>query len=136
MNWWNELPNIRKISFVIWSILYAFIPLDGQELSSDFLKHFRYRELGPTRQGGRVVSFAVSQQDPFVYFVGAGPGGLWKTVNNGNTFESIFDNEETSGIGHVAIAPSDQNIVWVGTGESNLRNSTQYGNGVYKSTDG
>ena len=136
MNWWNELPNIRKISFVIWSILYAFIPLDGKELSSDFLKHFRYRELGPTRQGGRVVSFAVSQQDPFVYFVGAGPGGLWKTVNNGNTFESIFDNEETSGIGHVAIAPSDQNIVWVGTGESNLRNSTQYGNGVYKSTDG
>ena len=136
MNWWNELPNIRKISFVIWSIFYAFIPLEGQELSSDFLKHFRYRELGPTRQGGRVVSFAVSQQDPFVYFVGAGPGGLWKTVNNGNTFESIFDNEETSGIGHVAIAPSDQNIVWVGTGESNLRNSTQYGNGVYKSTDG
>ena len=136
MNWWNELPNIRKISFVIWLIIYALIPLDGQDLSSDFLKHFRYRELGPTRQGGRVVSFAVSQQDPFVYFVGAGPGGLWKTVNNGNTFESIFDNEETSGIGHVAIAPSDQNIVWVGTGESNLRNSTQYGNGVYKSTDG
>ena len=136
MNWWNELPNIRKISFLIWSILYAFIPLDGQELSSDFLKHFRYRELGPTRQGGRVVTFAVSQHDPFVYFVGAGPGGLWKTVNYGNTFESIFDNEETSGIGHVAIAPSDQNIVWVGTGESNLRNSTQYGNGLYKSTDG
>ncbi len=136
MNWWHELPNIRKISFLICSILYAFIPLEGQGLSSDFLKHFRYRELGPTRQGGRVVSIAVSQQDPFVYFVGAGPGGLWKTVNNGNTFDSIFDNEETSGIGHVAIAPSDQNIVWVGTGEANLRNSTQYGNGVYKSTDG
>jgi len=82
------------------------------------------------------VAFAVSQQDPFVYFVGAGPGGLWKTVNNGTTFESVFDNENTSTIGDVAVAPSNHNIVWVGTGEANLRNSTYYGDGVYKSTDG
>jgi photosystem II stability/assembly factor-like uncharacterized protein len=117
-------------------VLCSFFSLSGQELPPDFFKHFHYREIGPTRQGGRVVSFAVSHQDPYVYFVGAGPGGLWKTINNGNSFESVFDNEGTSSIGHVAVAPSDHNIVWVGTGEANLRNSTYYGDGVYKSTDG
>jgi photosystem II stability/assembly factor-like uncharacterized protein len=111
-------------------------PLAGQPLPENILKHFHYREIGPTRQGGRVVAFAVSQQDPYIFFVGAGPGGLWKTVNNGHTFTSVFDNEGTSGIGDVAVAPSDHNIVWVGTGEANLRNSTYYGDGVYKSTDG
>jgi len=117
-------------------VLFTISYVSGQQLSKDFLEHFHYREIGPTRQGGRVVSFAVSEQDPFIFFVGAGPGGLWKTTNNGTTFESIFDNEGTSSIGHVAVVPSDHNIVWVGTGEANLRNSTYYGDGVYKSTDG
>jgi photosystem II stability/assembly factor-like uncharacterized protein len=108
----------------------------AQKIPESILSKIHYRELGPTRQGGRVVAFAVSQQDPYVYFVGAGPGGLWKTVNNGTTFESVFDKKNTSTIGDVAVAPSDHNIVWVGTGEANLRNSTYYGDGVYKSTDG
>ena len=67
---------------------------------------------------------------------GAGPGGLWKTINNGTTFESIFDNEQTSSIGDVVVAPSDDNIVYIGTGEGNLRNSAYYGDGVYRSNDG
>lgn len=108
----------------------------GQKLSDNIVKHFHYREIGPTRQGGRVVAFAVSEQDPYIFFVGTGPGGLWKTVNNGHSFISIFDHEGTSGIGDVAVAPSDHNIVWVGTGEANLRNSTYYGDGVYRSSDG
>ena len=126
--------NFLATLFLI--VLCSFFSLSGQELPADFFKHFHYREIGPTRQGGRVVSFAESHQDPYVYFVGAGPGGLWKTINNGNSFESVFDNEGASSIGHVAVAPSDHNIVWVGTGEANLRNSTYYGDGVYKSTDG
>ncbi len=114
-----------------------FVPhTSAQKIPENILSKIHYRELGPTRQGGRVVAFAVSQQDPYVYFVGAGPGGLWKTVNNGTTFESVFDQKNTSTIGDVAVAPSDHNIVWVGTGEANLRNSTYYGDGVYKSTDG
>lgn len=100
------------------------------------LDHFRFREIGPTRQGGRVVAFGVSETDPYVFFVAAGPGGLWKTINNGTTFEPLFENESVASIGDVAVAPSDQNVVWVGTGEANLRNSTYYGNGVYKSLDG
>jgi photosystem II stability/assembly factor-like uncharacterized protein len=104
--------------------------------NDNVLDWVHYRELGPTRQGGRVVAFAVSSQNPYVYYVGAGPGGLWKTINNGTTFESIFDDHPTSSIGDVAVAPSDHNIVYVGTGEANLRNSTYHGDGVYRSADG
>ena len=110
--------------------------VDAQPVSEDILGKFRYREIGPTRPGGRVVSFAVSRQDPYVFFVGAGPGGLWKTVNNGHSYRPVFDHERTSTIGDVAVAPSDSRIVWVGTGEANLRNSTYFGDGVYKSIDG
>ena len=108
----------------------------GQSSSGSILDWVHYREIGPTRQGGRVVAFAVSRQNPYVFYVGAGPGGLWKTVNNGTTFESVFDREQTSSIGDVVVAPSDDSIVYVGTGEGNLRNSTYHGDGVYRSRDG
>ena len=108
----------------------------GQELSEDFLKFFHFREIGPTRQGGRVVAFAVSRLDPYTFYVGAGPGGVWKTVNNGHSFFPVFDHENISSVGDIAVAPSDPNIVWIGTGEANLRNSTYFGNGMHKSADG
>jgi len=108
----------------------------GQQLSDDFLSFFHYREIGPTRQGGRVVALAVSRQDPHTFFVGAGPGGVWKTVNNGHSFVPVFEQEDISSIGDIEIAPSNPDIIWIGTGEANLRNSTYYGNGMYKSTDG
>ena len=79
------LKNLNWLATPVLLVLCSFFSLSGQELPADFFEHFHYREIGPTRQGGRVVSFAVSYQDPYVYFVGAGPGGLWKTVNNGNT---------------------------------------------------
>ena len=83
---------------------------------SELFDHFAFREIGPTRQGGRVVAFAVSETDPSLFFVAAGPGGLWKTVNNGTTFETVFSREAVASIGYVAIARSDSNVVWVGTG--------------------
>ena len=108
----------------------------SQPSPSELLNHFAFREVGPTRQGGRVVAISVSRQDPYTFFVGAGPAGVWKTVNNGTTFETVFDHEDAFSIGDVAVAPSNHDIVWVGTGEANLRNSTYYGDGVYKSIDG
>ena len=108
----------------------------SQQLSEDFLKSFHYREIGPTRQGGRVVALGVAKQAPHTFYVGAGPGGVWKTINNGHSFFPVFDHENISSIGDIAVTPSDPNIVWIGTGEANLRNSTYYGNGMYKSTDG
>ena len=68
--------------------------------------------------------------------MGAASGGVWKTVNEGTTWEPIFEKEATASIGDIALAPSDQNILWVGTGEANIFRSSQHGAGIYKSTDG
>jgi hypothetical protein len=91
----------------------------GQNLSSDILKNLNYRDIGPTRQSGRFVDFAVPAQQPYTFYAATASGGLWKTTNNGQTFEPIFDYEKVFSIGDVAVAPSDPNIVWVGTGEAN-----------------
>lgn len=133
----KEIIVFKNLIIVLLFWMLFFVPdVFAQKLSEDFLKHFHYREIGPIRQGGRVVAFAVSRQDSHTFFVGAGPGGVWKTINNGHSFYPVFDHENISSIGDIEVAPSDPNIVWIGTGEANLRNSTYYGNGMYKSTDG
>jgi photosystem II stability/assembly factor-like uncharacterized protein len=128
-----------RLRFSLLALLFALpagIPGAAPGWESELFDHFVFREIGPTRQGGRVVALAVSEDDPFLFFVAAGPGGLWKTVNNGTTFKSVFSREAVASIGDVEIAKSDSSVVWVGTGEANLRNSTLYGNGVYRSLDG
>ena len=105
-------------------------------IPEELLKPFAWRCIGPANMGGRVTAMAVNEADPMMYWIGLGGGGLLKTVNNGTTFENQFDKETTCSIGDVAVAPSDPNIVWVGTGENNPRNSVSYGDGVYKSVDG
>ena len=100
------------------------------------LQGFRWRSIGPTGQGGRVDDLAVHPEDPRTFYVGFATGGLWKTTNNGTTFESIFDSYETHSIGALALAPSDPDVLYVGTGEANNRQSSSFGYGVYKSTDG
>lgn len=94
-----------------------------------------WRELGPTIMIGRVADIAVVESDPSIFYVGAATGGVWKTVNHGTTWAPIFENQPTSSIGDVTLAPSNPNIVWVGTGEPQNRQSSPWGNGVYKSTD-
>jgi photosystem II stability/assembly factor-like uncharacterized protein len=105
-------------------------------LPEDWVKAMHWRCIGPAAMGGRITAFAVYEADPTTYWVATASGGLLKTVNNGVTFEHQFDHEATVSIGDVCVAPSDRNIVWVGTGENNPRNSVSYGDGVYKSTDG
>ncbi len=95
-----------------------------------------FRNIGPATPSGRVDDFAVLESNPSVFYVGAATGGVWKTTNNGTTFTPVFDNETTASIGDVAIAPTDANLVWVGTGENNNRQSSSWGDGVFKSTDG
>ncbi len=99
------------------------------------LKKFVFRGIGPASMGGRIDDFAVVESNPSTYYVAFATGGLWKTVNNGTTFEPIFDSYSTSSIGDVAVCQSDPSIVWVGTGEPNNRQSSTYGDGIYKSTD-
>ena len=104
--------------------------------SDPLLRSFRWRSIGPADQGGRVDDIAVVERDTRTYYVGYATGGVWKTTNGGTTFESVFDNYRTSHIGAIAIAQSNPNVVYVGTGEANNRNSSSYGEGVFKSTDG
>jgi len=120
------------VAIPILSLTTAF----GQALGEDFLRAFFYRDIGPTRQSGRFVDVAVPLQEPYTFYAATGSGGLWKTTNNGQTFEPIFDHEPSFSISDIAVAPSDPNILWVGTGEANNSRSTYWGDGAYKSVDG
>ena len=123
---------------VIIFLLPFILPPDvsGQAVSEELLKNITFRSIGPTRQSGRFVDFAIPRQQPYTFYAATASGGLWKTTNNGITFEPIFDQEKSFSIGDVAVAPSDPNIVWVGTGEANNSRSVYWGDGVYKSIDG
>lgn len=95
-----------------------------------------YREIGPALMGGRIADLAVVEATPHVFFVGTATGGVWKTENDGTTFTPLFDDQPTSSIGAVEVDQTNANLVWVGTGEPQNRQSSPWGNGVYKSTDG
>ena len=99
------------------------------------LAGLKYRELGPAIMGGRVSEFAVVESDPKIVYAALASGGVWKTVNAGTTWEPLFDRQAVSSIGAIAVAPANPSIVWVGTGEENNRQSSSWGNGIYKSTD-
>lgn len=107
-----------------------------QQKYEEALQNLRWREIGPANMGGRIDDFAVVESGPSVVFVGTASGGVWKTTNGGVTWEAVFDHEAVSTIGDMAVAPSDPSVVWVGTGEANNRQSSSWGNGVYKSMDG
>src|SRR5437762_368912 len=105
-------------------------------LREALFKNLKARSIGPAVMGGRVSDITIDARNPFVFYVGLGHGGVFKTNDNGVTFDPIFDKQPMLSIGAVAIAPSDSDVVWVGTGEANDRNSSDWGDGVYRSTDG
>lgn len=104
------------------------------------LANVRYRNIGPFRAGAWVSDIAVPERPAmahlYTFYVATRSGGLWKTTNNGTTFEPLFDDQTVSSIGDVAVAPSNPETVWVGTGGADSARSAYYGDGVYKSTDG
>lgn len=103
--------------------------------SDPLLRSFSWRSVGPVSQGGRVDDIAVVASDPRVFYIAYATGGVWKTSNAGTTFDPIFETYGTGSVGAVAVAESNPNVVWVGTGESDGRNNSSFGNGVYKSVD-
>ena len=98
-------------------------------------RDLKWRAVGPQKQGGRIESIACPAGHTSVMYVGVGSGGLWKTVNNGTTWKPVFQDQSTCAIGDVAVAKSDSNVVWVGTGEVLMARSAIAGTGVFKSTD-
>jgi photosystem II stability/assembly factor-like uncharacterized protein len=105
-------------------------------LPQQFLDVLAPRPLGPANMSGRITAIAVVESRPSTLYVAAASGGVWKTVNNGAAWTPIFDDQPVASIGDVAVAPSNPEVVWAGTGEANARNSVSRGDGVYKSIDG
>src|SRR5215213_9850135 len=104
-------------------------------LTEVLFKNLKARAIGPTVMGGRISDIAIDPRNPGVFYVGHAHGGVWKTNDNGATFDPIFDKESALSIGAIGIAPSEPDVVYVGTGEANDRNSSGWGNGVYRSSD-
>ncbi len=112
-----------------------------QEAKSDTLKSgtfggLKWRSIGPAFTSGRIADFAVNPNNHSEWFVAVASGHVWKTVNNGVTFEPVFDGQKSYSIGVVVIDPNNTSVVWVGTGENNHQRALGYGDGVYKSIDG
>ncbi|MCG8466820.1 MAG: hypothetical protein MJB57_01225, partial [Gemmatimonadetes bacterium] len=101
----------------------------------DAISNLEYRELGPALMGGRIADLDVVESRPQTFYVGTASGGLWKTENHGTSWTPLFDDQPTSSIGDVTIHQPNPNLIWVGTGEPHNRQSSPWGNGVYKSTD-
>ncbi len=99
------------------------------------LKSLRARSIGPAVMSGRVSEVAYDPKDDGTFYLALGTGGVMKTTNNGATFSDIFAKEAVAAVGAVAVAPSDNKVLYVGTGEANDRNSSSWGNGVYRSAD-
>lgn len=99
------------------------------------LANLKWRSIGPANMGGRVTAIEGVSGDPYTYYVGGADGGIFKTTNGGTTFKPIFDNQAVLSIGAITVAPSDPNVIWVGTGEGDPRNTASFGDGVYRSTD-
>ena len=126
-----------------WLALALIAPLaatPGQAQDPDAISaalgDIEWRHIGPVNMGGRVSAIIGVPGDPRRFWVGGADGGVWKTGNGGVTFEPQWQDENTYSVGALALAPSDHNVVWLGSGEGDPRNSVSYGDGVYRSTDG
>ena len=95
-----------------------------------------FRSIGPAIMSGRVSDMAIYEANPAIWYVATAHGGVWKTTSNGNLMTPVLQNEGLLSIGDVTISQTNPDLVWVGKGESNNRQSTSWGDGVYKSTDG
>jgi len=155
----QKIPSFRRVLAAASIGLFFVLPIQAQEEKADDSKndvHERFawfdqhlimteispytdnswQAVGPTRMAGRGTDLDVHPDRPETVFFATAAGGVWKSTNDGIDWKPIFEDYETASIGDVTIAPSDPDIVWVGTGESNILRSTMAGSGVYKSTDG
>jgi photosystem II stability/assembly factor-like uncharacterized protein len=123
--------RIRLAAFALFLSTTVFAQVDP-----DLLSGLKARSIGPATMSGRVAAVEAVESNPNIVYVGAATGGVWKSTNGGTTWSPIFDDQPVHAIGAIGIFQPNPDIVWVGTGEANLRNSVSYGAGVYKSIDG
>ncbi len=130
------LRRVLSLGFAFILTVSAFAFTDESGVRIDLFKSLRPRNIGPANMGGRITDVEGVPGNPSTLYVGVGTGGLWKTTNWGISWTPLFDEQETLSIGDLALDPQNPDIIWVGTGEANTRNSISIGCGVYKSTDG
>lgn len=129
--------NLRRVVSAVILVAAAFVtsaPLAAQTYDEKLLQGLKYRLIGPYR-GGRALTAVGVPSEPNTYYFGAVAGGVWKTTNGGMTWVPLFDKQPVSSIGSLAVADSDPNVLYVGTGEACIRGNISHGDGVYKSTD-
>ncbi|MEE8604239.1 MAG: hypothetical protein V3S65_02595, partial [Candidatus Aminicenantaceae bacterium] len=129
----RQLIGISATVVLLFFIFAGVIQVYAQEITPEIFNTLRYRHIGPP--GNRTSAVCGEPGNPLVYYIGASSGGIWKSTNGANTWFPIFDDQPVQSIGALAIAPSDYNVVWAGTGEPFIRSNISIGNGVYKSTD-
>ncbi len=132
---------IWPLTFVIAGCIAGFTaqmsatPQNARLVDAKLFQDLRWRSIGPPR-AGRVVAVAGVRGEPETYYFGAVGGGVWKTNDAGRTWNPIFDSQPVASIGAIAVAPSNPQVIYVGSGETDMRSSISVGNGMYKSTDG
>jgi photosystem II stability/assembly factor-like uncharacterized protein len=125
-----------KRTLLLFGALLILSPVFGQKINSEHLKGLQLRHIGPANMSGRVVDLAVLESNPYMIYAATATGGLWHSDNNGVTWKPIFENEGTHSIGAIALHQKHPDHIWVGTGERANRQSSGWGDGVYKTTDG
>jgi len=137
--------NIFKIIFLCLCFIFAFdftssnlfvSQLNAQSLDTNYFRNYKPRNIGPAGMSGRVTSIDVNMSDKSKIFVGTASGGVWFSESGGINWEPIFDKMSNQSIGAIKIQQTNPDVIWVGTGEGNPRNSQCFGDGIYKSIDG
>ena len=137
-----SLPSSMKPAILFALVLSISIAVVAQtqapasdSKAHDLFENWKFRNLGPAAGGGRITSVVGVPGKPNIYYVGAAGGGVFMTQDGGLSWKPIFEKEAAASIGAIAIAPSNPSVVWVGTGEANIRNDVVTGKGIYVSTD-
>ncbi|MFY0592495.1 WD40/YVTN/BNR-like repeat-containing protein [Roseivirga sp.] len=125
----------KTLSLLIVIAIFSPIAI-AQNFTSKTLEGLRLRNIGPAAMSGRVVDLAVVNKDPYTFYVATATGGIWKTTNNGVTMTPVFENESTHSMGAIAVHQVHTDIVWAGSGSRANRQSSSWGDGIYKSSNG
>jgi photosystem II stability/assembly factor-like uncharacterized protein len=128
--------RLRLIGWVfVLASLFSHFTVAATQYEESLFKGMKWRSIGPYR-GGRVLAVTGVPGDSYTFYFGSVAGGVWRTTDGGTNWRPLFDKEAVSSIGAIAVADSNHNVIYVGTGEACIRGNISYGNGVYKSTDG
>src|SRR4029077_7960603 len=128
------LALVAFLFLLLMSVRLFAGPDAPKQFDAKLFQELQWRLIGPSR-GGRTLAVTGVRGQPEIFYFGSVGGGVWKTNDAGRTWRPIFDSQPIASIGAIAVAPSDSNIIYVGSGEADMRSSISYGNGMYKSTD-